>query len=292
MSTSDNPYRPPRTAVADAPGAGPVDTFCVPGIRVGGGRGWAWIREGWTLLGRQTGMWVAAAVILAALNLLVARLGGEFLGDLLTLLLAPLVSAGLLAFAHGIARGEAADLGLLFIGLRQRTGTLVAVGLLGLLLLLGLALVLGLGVVVMLGGFAVLMSGNPGLIMDTLLAGGGLLGLLLLVPLVLLGAGLLGTAFWFAPGLVLYAGLGAWAALAESLRACLRNWLPFLVYGLALLVLVVIIAIPAGMAGGLLGLIGGVRLDAIVGLVVTAALLPLLMSSYYLGFRDIFGRQG
>jgi hypothetical protein len=34
------------------------------------------------------------------------------------------------------------------------------------------------------------------------------------------------------PGLVFYTDMGAVAAMKQSFWACLRNWLPFLVYGI------------------------------------------------------------
>jgi hypothetical protein len=42
-------------------------------------------------------------------------------------------------------------------------------------------------------------------------------------------------AFWFAPALVMLDRVPAWRALVLSLRACVRNMLPFLVYSVAML---------------------------------------------------------
>jgi uncharacterized membrane protein len=67
-------------------------------------------------------------------------------------------------------------------------------------------------------------------------------------------------AYWFAPGLVFYADMGVVEAMKQSFSACLRNWLPFLVYGI-LASLVILL--------GALGLV--------IGLFVA---LPVLMASY------------
>jgi uncharacterized membrane protein len=75
-------------------------------------------------------------------------------------------------------------------------------------------------------------------------------------------------ATWFAPALIVLQDLSVGAALKASFFACLRNWLPFLVYGLALMVLGVVAAIPAGL-----------------GYLV---LIPVLTASVYTAYLDIF----
>jgi uncharacterized membrane protein len=83
---------------------------------------------------------------------------------------------------------------------------------------------------------------------------------------------LVAAAYWYAPGLVLYTDLGAAAAMKESFRTCMSNWLAFLVYGFL----------------GLLVMIGGF-LALVIGFFVVS--LPLLMASYYASFRDLYGRN-
>jgi len=75
-------------------------------------------------------------------------------------------------------------------------------------------------------------------------------------------------ATWFAPVLIVLEDLSAGAALKASFFACLRNWLPFLVYSIVLLVLGVIAAIPAGL-----------------GYLI---LVPVLSASEITAYRDIF----
>jgi len=75
-------------------------------------------------------------------------------------------------------------------------------------------------------------------------------------------------ATWFAPALIVLRDLSVGAALKASFFACLRNWLPFLVYGLVLMVLGVVAAIPAGL-----------------GYLV---LIPVLTASVYTAYLDIF----
>ena len=56
---------------------------------------------------------------------------------------------------------------------------------------------------------------------------GGLVALGLSVPLM--------AAYWFAPALVMIHGMGPVAAMKESFFACFRNFIPFVLYGIAML---------------------------------------------------------
>ena len=88
----------------------------------------------------------------------------------------------------------------------------------------------------------------------------GLLLLALLVPLAM--------AVWFAPALVVFHDLPPVEALKQSFQGCLRNMVPFLVYGIIVLGLGILAAIPA-----------------FLGWLV---LIPTLIGSTYYSYRDIF----
>jgi uncharacterized membrane protein len=75
-------------------------------------------------------------------------------------------------------------------------------------------------------------------------------------------------ATWFAPALIVLHDVAPTAAFKASFYACLRNWIPFLVYSVVLLVLFLVAAIPAGL-----------------GFLV---LIPVLVASVYTAYRDIF----
>lgn len=270
MSSTDNPYRPPSAAVADPVPAGAAAGFGVPAARVGAGRGVSWISDGWTLFKAAPVMWIVSLLILVGIQMVLGLI--PILGSLVSIVIGPFFMAGMLAFGHGIARGEDADLGKLFIGLRQKTGALIAVALIYVVLVIGLIAVFTAAAFLMLGGAAALAAGNPEALLNTLLAGGGALGLVLLVLVFFAAMMLVAAAYWYAPGLVLYTGLGAGAAMKESFRACLSNWLAFLVYGFM----------------GLLVMLAGF-LAVFIGFFVVS--LPLLMASYYVSFRDLFGRE-
>lgn len=270
MSSTDNPYRPPSVAVADVPPDAAAAVFGVPAARVEAGRGAAWISGGWALFKAAPVMWIVALLILFGVQMILGLI--PILGSLVSVVIGPFFMAGLLAFAHGLAEGEPADLGKLFIGLKEKTGALVTVALLYLLLVVGLVVVFGVAAFLMVGGAAALAAGNPEVLFQSLMAGGGAMGLLILLLAFFAFLMLVAAAYWYAPGLVLYTELGAVDAMKESFRACLSNWVAFLVYGLIGFVV---------MAAGMVALVIGFFLVS----------LPLLMASYYVSFRDLFGRS-
>ncbi|MES9846088.1 MAG: BPSS1780 family membrane protein, partial [Candidatus Sedimenticola sp. 6PFRAG5] len=75
-------------------------------------------------------------------------------------------------------------------------------------------------------------------------------------------------AYWFAPALVALDGVSAVTAMKLSFLGCLKNILPFLVYGLATTVLGLLAAIPF-----------------FLGLLV---FVPVITASIYTGYRDIY----
>jgi uncharacterized membrane protein len=75
-------------------------------------------------------------------------------------------------------------------------------------------------------------------------------------------------ALWFAPCLILFNDAQPVQALSQSFRACLKNIIPFLVYGVLLTIIFVVAAIPFGL-----------------GLLVAV---PILIASVYTAYRDTF----
>jgi hypothetical protein len=83
---------------------------------------------------------------------------------------------------------------------------------------------------------------------------------------------------WFAPLLVVFNGLAPVAAMKLSFAACVRNTLPFMVYGAAILLLWLALSLPA-----VLGAIGGLLVIALL-----VASIPVLICSIYTSYQDIF----
>ena len=232
--------------------------FHLEGRTVAAGRGWDWIVEAFALFRRQPGMWILLIVIAGVLCVAISLI--PVLGSLANALLAPIFVAGLMLGCRAQQQSGALEIAHLFAGFKQRTGDLVLIGVFDLVCWV----VIGLAVAAVVGGgaFMGLMHGGiPG-------AGISIAALLLALLLV---AGLsipLYMAIWFAPALIALHEIAPLAALKASFNACLRNWLPFLVYGVVLLVLALVAAIPFGL-----------------GYLV---LIPVGAASVYTAYRDIY----
>jgi len=243
------------------PNAAPASqagTFRTEGRAVGAGRGWDWIVEAFALFRKQPGTWILTVVVLGVVFIVISMI--PVLGSLASALLFPIFGAGLMLGCKAADQGGTLEISHLFAGFKQRTGDLVLVGVFNLVgwvvIAFAVAAVIGGGVFM-----GMMRGGMPG-------AGISIASMLLAMLLV---AGLsvpLYMAVWFAPVLIVLHDLVPTAALKASFFTCLRNWVPFLVYGVVLLVLGIVAAIPLGL-----------------GYLV---LLPVLAASVYTAYRDIF----
>jgi uncharacterized membrane protein len=237
---------------------------------VGAGHGATWWGEGWRLFTPAVGVWLLIWIILLVVYLAAALTG---IGSLVMHVLLPVFTGGMMLGCRALDRGNPLTLGHLFAGFSQRTGPLVVVGLiytgLGLLVTLLVA-----GMMVALFGVAIfnMLAGTvdpsqSGIALDSVVVAVllcVLFFLLLLLPLIM--------AVWFAPALVMLGGLSPGAAMAASFRGCLRNVVPFLLYGLIGFGLAIVASIPFGLGWLVLG--------------------PVTMATIYTSYCDIFEDQG
>jgi uncharacterized membrane protein len=230
------------------------------------GHGWSWIVDAWPLFKDRPWTWIGA-LLLCYLILIVLSLV-PMLGGLVTTMLGPMLSAGLMIGAHAQAQGEGFEVGHLFAGITNKAGPLTLVGVVYLLFAIGIGLV-----VVVIGAVMMASSGlaldpatmdpntlDAWITMSPLLALPVLLALLLGIPLTM--------AMFFAPTLVALNDVPVLTAFKLSFIGCLRNLLPFLIFGLIALVLLLVGSLPF-----MLGLF----------LVV-----PILTIAIYTAYRDIF----
>ena len=247
--TNTNPHAAPESQAGN---------FHAEGRTVDAGRGWDWIVEAFALFRRQPGMWILIVLLAGILFIAISMI--PVLGSLAGALLFPIFSAGLMLGCKNLDQGGTLEFVHLFAGFKQKTSDLVLVGVFNLAgwVLMAVAVIAVVGGGVFVG---VMRGGMPG-------AGISIVSMLIAV---LLGAGLsvpLYMATWFAPALIVLHDMAPVPALKASFFACLRNWIPFLVYSIVLLVLCVVAAIPAGL-----------------GFLV---LFPVLAASVYAAYRDIF----
>lgn len=238
----------------------PAEDHQAEGRTVAAGRGWDWIVEAFTLFRKQPGMWILIVLLATILFIAISIVPIMLLGSLANALLFPVFGAGLMLGCKALDQGGTLELAHLFAGFKQSTGDLVMVGAFN---LIGWVII-GVAVAAVVGG---------GVFMGMLRGGieGAGLSIASLLIAMLLVAGLsvpLYMATWFAPALIVLHDLAPGAALKASFFACLRNWMPFLVYSVVLLVLCLAAAIPAGL-----------------GFLV---LIPVLAASVYTAYRDIF----
>jgi len=98
-------------------------------------------------------------------------------------------------------------------------------------------------------------------------------------------------AFWFAPLLTAWDGVGAVKSLFFSFVASLRNWRAFTMYGAAL---VLVGAIVPGLILITAGLISPVLLNIFsvaLRMLLIFVLAPTMVASVYLSYRDVFRGQ-
>jgi uncharacterized membrane protein len=241
-------------------GGGPTGSSPAGAPRsVAAGQGWAWIVSGFDLFKKNPGVWIVIMIILFVIMLVLAII--PVLGAIATALLLPVFTGGIMLGCQSLARNGTLEINHLFAGFKTQTSNLVVVG----------ALALGGGIVAMLPMFFII---GTGLLFgaargDTagMAAMGGSVLIAWLVTMALIT--LVYMALWFAPALVVFRAVAPVEALKQSFAACLKNVVPFLIYGIVVMVLGVIAVIPLGL-----------------GLLV---LFPVISASVYTGYRDIFG---
>jgi hypothetical protein len=236
--------------------------------KVPAAHGLKWLLQGFVLLRRNFFVWLAFVLMLWALVFIAARV--PFAGVMLALL-TPVFLGGLMIGARTVEKGEALQIGHFFAGFRKNTVNLITLG--------GVYLV---GNVVIAG----MMYGIGGTAIQQIVAGQGqnvdpallaqaigpaltalLVGMALSVPLTM--------ALWFSPLLVVFENAKPAPALRDSFRACLRNTVAFLVYGLIILIPLVLLMLPFDLSS----------MDRNPGLWITAL---LVLPSIYTSYRDIF----
>lgn len=236
-----------------------METVSAPQPRqVDASRGGTWIAQGFELFKKAPGPWIATFLVWLVLYVVVSVVPG---GGLAATLFGEVLIAGWMLGCRSLDTGGELKVEHLFAAFKSNElSQLVIVG----------AIYLG-------GMFAVFLIAG-------VLAGGSLLPLvwgsssanLAQVGVGLLIAVLIVTALmipllmatWFAPALVIFDHQPPVEAMKLSFAACMKNVMPFLIYGLIGLGLALLAAIPLGLGFVVLG--------------------PILIASIYTSYRDIF----
>ncbi len=258
---SDNPFEAPKSEVSDIQTNTGVGVLKDIPAKMPIGFGWKWIKEGFQLFKQSPLIWILITVIFLAINII------PFVSIIASLFF-PIFVAGFAYGAHELEQGRPLAVGYLFKGFKQNTGSLFALSglyILGFIICFAVAL----GVMFSMGSFdsfsrVAMQAGSTdqvgSLELYKSLLVPGLIYLGLVIPLVM--------AIWFAPVLIILHDMGAVEAMKRSFNACLKNMLPFLLYGVVFLILFVLGMIPL-----------------FLGLLVV---FPLMYTAMYASYKDIF----
>ncbi len=258
---SVNPYAAP-TANVEAPiDYSHTTDYFQGGRSVPAGNGAAWLVDAWSLFMRAPGTWIGVFLLAFVLSVAISLV--PLVGTIAVNVLMPVVFAGLALGCRSLEQGDGLNVNHLFAGFGDKTGSLVAVGLLYLIAVI--VVVIAMVVVgLVFGGIAGLSgaySGKAGVGLGALT-----IVLILLVGMLVTMPVLMG--IWFAPVLVMFHNRTPMEAIKESFTASLRNILPFLFYSFLGIVLAIVATIPFALGW--------------------LVLMPVAFISMYTSYKDIF----
>lgn len=239
-------------------------------------RGWAWLQEGLLLWRRNPALLTFASF--GYLLILVVVSSVPLIGQPVASLLMPVFSLGVLNTCRAIDEGRKTGPEILFSGFKSNLSALVAIGgiyLIGSLLVLMLTSLADGGTLLKLMTGAVEMDPESAEI--TNLPFTLMVAIALSAPVVM--------AYWFAPILAGWWNVPASKAMFFSFYACVRNWRPFLSYGITLMF------VGALLPAMLIGMVGTAApfLSTLLALLLPLILIPVLFASFYINARDVFG---
>ena len=243
-------------------------------------RGLRWLGGGWRLFRVAPFAWIALVFVYWMLMSIASML--PVVGIALASILVPPFSVGFMAVSRAAARRAPLAPQLLFSGFTERLETQL---LLGGIYLACLALLLAASALADGGAMAHWLVTGERPAEEALQSGAFLMALAsaaaLYLPVMF--------AFWFAPVLAAWHGMGAAKALFFSLFGCLMNWRAFLAYGAAAALLIA--AAPIAVLTALDWMLrGALRAQAVTLLLpLLLVILPTLLASFYASYRDIFG---
>lgn len=243
----------------------PTDPFLPDGRGVDAGRGFSWISDAFGIFSRSALGWIAFALVLFVT--LIAFSLVPFIGQFLFNLVSPIIVAGALVAARNIEQGQAMKPEDFMAGFSGKPGPLLVLGALYMAGSLIITMVFIAIVFVTIGTALLSALVDPPRLLEFITFGtlislslAALVALALYVPLLM--------AYWFAVPLVHFHDVSPIDAMKASFMGCLKNILPFLLYGIVSLVLLILAVIPFGL-----------------GLLVMA---PVLTITIYTSYKDAY----
>ena len=223
------------------------------------GRGLSWFGEGFEIFKLAPWLWILNVVLFFVILAVLAAIP---VVSILTSLLTPVFVGGLILGCRDLDEGNELKVSHVFAGFQNRAGPLIGLGAINLILTI-LFVVIMFGVMFAMGDFDP-EAWETGQMTDQQAMNMVLVVLvmtLFMIPLLML--------FWFAPTLiVLHDDVGIIEAMKLSFLGCIRNILPFLIYGIVGFILMILASIPFGLGWLVLG--------------------PVLFGTIYASYKDIF----
>ena len=236
-----------------------IDTTNTPleSRQVATGQAWVWIVRGFELFKANPVMWIVILLIYLAIIIPISLV--PVIGSIASTLLAPVFAAGMMWGCKALVLKQDLEINHLFEGFKKNTAQLIAVGGIYMLSLLVIMVMVVLSldkevVGLLMKGQEVSPAQASAMMLPILLA------MFFIVPILM--------AYWYAPVLIGLHNLTAVEAMKLSFSACLKNMLPFLLYGLIFTAILVVAIIPFGL-----------------GLIVA---IPVMMTSLYTSYVDVF----
>ena len=250
-----NPYSSP-TSDLEVPSSTEGDFEIHDPRSVPAGNGMKWIGEGFDYFKMAPGSWILLLITGFAIMLVINVIPGV---SLLASLSTYIWIGGLMIGCQALHDGKELKVKHLFAGFEQAFGPLF--GLSALLFVLNFVVLIVIMLIFLLPAltnpeaFESMLTDNP---MMLVLA--GLVAMLFVIPITMMG--------WFSPILIAIHKVPMTKAMAMSFKGCMRNIVPFLLYGIVMLILFIAGAL-------LLGL----------GLLVV---IPIAYGSMFMSFKDIY----
>ena len=252
---SDNPYQTPN-AELETNDPGVVFNLGQP-KSVAIGRGWSWIAEGFGFFKKSALHWILTTIVGFVIMMVMGLI--PVIGQIGLMLTSYVWLGGLMLGCRAQDEGKPFELKYLFAGFSTGVGKLVLLSL--------VIAIISVAIMFMAMGsmYWSMISGDPaaGEAMMNDMAGfwlSFLIAMALMLPIFM--------AVWFAPSLIVLHDVSIIEAMKLSFIGCLKNVLPFIIYGIVALVLYFVAVIPL-----LLGLL---------------VLMPTLFASMYVAYKDIY----
>jgi len=256
-----NPYQAPDANLTEGRKGADVE-LAVTGIKsLPAGAGLDWIKDAFNLFKMSPLIWIVLVVLWFVLNIVGQII--PIIGPLAMSLLYAVFVAGFMLGCAALERGEPLEIGHLFAGFKNNTGTLIGLGAIYLAVAVAMVIIFMIFIFAGAGGLGAFSdpeSINPAEIFNSGFLIMMLIGLLLFIPIAMM--------FWFAPALISLGGVSLIDSLKMSFSGCLKNILPMFLFGLIMMVLTFIALIPFGL-----------------GLLV---MMPVGFAAFYTAYRSIY----